>query len=199
MPRDPAELRCFQVHFAFSASRPSQPACAQGAGRGDLPRNPSTGRPVCASFFGEERETENAQQSKKKIMKTYTNSDSELKNRTAQSIVEAKPELPKAELPKIDFVKRRRNRSLPTERLLALLQREAPRLWELAEVVGKWVWVQFDGQQPPQVTAELSQFGFHWNNRRQVWQHPCGQMTDSTNYDPRRRYGSFFPADQQPV
>jgi hypothetical protein len=100
-----------------------------------------------------------------------SNSNSELKSRTAQRTVEAK-----TELPKIDLVKRRRNRCLPTERLLALLQKEAPRLWELAEVVGKWVWVQFEGQQPPQVTAELSQFGFHWNNRRQVWQHPCGQI-----------------------
>jgi hypothetical protein len=134
-------------------------------------------------------------------MKTKLNSnkDSELQNRTAQRTVEAKTELPKPELPKIDLVKRHRNRSLPTERLLALLQKEAPRLWELAEVVGKWVWVQFEGQQPPQITAELSQLGFHWNNRRQVWQHPCGQIMEGANYDPRRRYGSYFPADQQPA
>jgi hypothetical protein len=129
-------------------------------------------------------------------MKTKLNSnkDSELQNRTAQRTVEAE-----TELPKIDLVKRHRNRSLPTERLLALLQKEAPRLWELAEVVGKWVWVQFEGKQPPQITAELSQLGFHWNNRRQVWQHPCGQIMDGANYDPRRRYGSFFPADSNPL
>jgi hypothetical protein len=86
---------------------------------------------------------------------------------------------------------------LPTERVLKLLQKEAPRFWELAEVVGKWVWIRFDGKQPPTITAELSELGFHWNNRRQVWQHPCGQIMSGANYDPRRKYGSFFPADQK--
>jgi hypothetical protein len=47
-------------------------------------------------------------------------------------------------LPKIDFGRRRKNRQLPTQTLLQLLQNEAPRLWELAQVVGKWVWIQFD-------------------------------------------------------
>ena len=135
--------------------------------------------------------------------KSQKSLDSELKNRTAQHLVDtAKTEdqtAPKAERPTIDQVKRRRYRSLPTDRLLERLQKEAPRLWELAEVVGKWVWVKFSEKQPPQITAELSQLGFHWNNRRQVWQHPCGQVTDGVNYDPRRRYGSYFPADQQPA
>ena len=135
--------------------------------------------------------------------KSQKSLDSELKNRTAQHLVDtAKTEdqtAPKAERPTIDQVKRRRYRSLPTDRLLALLQKDAPRLWELAEVVGKWVWVQFESKQPPQITAELSQWGFHWNNRRQAWQHPCGMVTDGVNYDPRRRYGSYFPADQQPA
>jgi hypothetical protein len=135
--------------------------------------------------------------------KSQKSLDSELKNRTAQHLADtAKTEdqtAPKAELPTIDQVKRRRYRSLPTDRLLERLQKEAPRLWELAEVVGKWVWVEFSEKQPPQITAELSQLGFHWNNRRQVWQHPCGQVTDGVNYDPRRRYGSYFPADRQPA
>jgi hypothetical protein len=39
----------------------------------------------------------------------------------------------------IDFERRRANRRLSTDRLLALLHIEAPRLFELAEVVGKWV------------------------------------------------------------
>jgi hypothetical protein len=81
--------------------------------------------------------------------------------------------------------------------VLKLLQKEAPRFWELAEVVGKWVWIRFDDKQPPTITAELSELGFHWNNRRQVWQHPCGQFMSGVNYDPRRRHGSYFPADQQ--
>jgi hypothetical protein len=126
-------------------------------------------------------------------MKTKKNSSSELKSRPAQQ-VEIKTELPKLDLPR-----RIRNRSLPTERLLELLRKETPRFWEVAEVVGKWVWIQFEDKQPPQITVVLSQLGFHWNNRRQVWQHPCGLWTDSANFDPRRRYGSYFPADRQPT
>ena len=41
--------------------------------------------------------------------------------------------------PEIDFVLRRANRALETEKLLALLRSDAPRLFEIAEVVGKWV------------------------------------------------------------
>jgi hypothetical protein len=127
-------------------------------------------------------------------MKAKSQKISGLQNRIAQ--LEDKTEA-KTGFPKIDVVQRRRNRSLPTGRLLGLLQKEAPRLWELAEVVGKWVWVEFSEKQPPQLTAELSQFGFHWNNRRQVWQHPCGQIRDAAIYDPRRRYRAYFPADHQ--
>jgi len=77
--------------------------------------------PCLHGLFREGRQSENAQH-KKKTMKTKLNSDSELKNRTAQRSEGKKT------LPKIDLVKRRRNRSLPTERLLTLLQKEAPRL-----------------------------------------------------------------------
>jgi hypothetical protein len=57
----------------------------------------------------------------------------------------------------------------------------------LAEIVGKWVWVTFTEKQPQQITAELSQLGFHWNNRRQVWQHPCGVFKGEP-VDPRSKY-----------
>ena len=98
----------------------------------------------------------------------------------------------------IDFDVRRQNRTLPTDKVLALLQREAPRFYELAEVVGKWVWIQFKEKQPREVTAVLSQLGFHWNNKRQAWQHPCGNFTQKpASYDPRERYGSQFPSDAQ--
>jgi len=46
--------------------------------------------------------------------------------------------------------------------------------------------------------VELSQLGFHWNNKRQVWQHPCGTIGDEgAAYDPRKKYGSYFPADTE--
>jgi hypothetical protein len=101
---------------------------------------------------------------------------------------------------KINIARRQANRALNTDRLLALLRRETPNFFELAEVVGKWVWIQFDGKQPVTVTAVLSELGFHWNNKRQSWQHPCGLFRDqSVRFDPRRKYGSYFAADQKPA
>jgi len=87
------------------------------------------------------------------------------------------------------------NRRLSTERVLHLLRTRTPQFWELAEVVGKWIWIQFGGKQPRQITAALSELGFHWNKRRQLWQHSCGTATQSSNQDPRRKYRSYFPAD----
>ena len=52
------------------------------------------------------------------------------------------------------------------------------------------MWITFPEKQPVEVTCQLSQLGFHWNNLRQAWQHPCGTMpADRKNYDPRSRYG----------
>ena len=99
---------------------------------------------------------------------------------------------------KINFTRRHANRALNTERLLALLRRETPSFFELAEVVGKWVWIQFEGKQPVTITSALSELGFHWNNTRQAWQHPCGTIADErATYDPRKRYGSYFAAKKQ--
>jgi hypothetical protein len=102
------------------------------------------------------------------------------------------------QLPKIDLALRRANRALKTENLLALLRSKTPNFFEIAEVVGKWVWIQFDGKQPVTVTSVLAELGFHWNNTRQAWQHPCGTIADErANYDPRKRYGSYFAADRR--
>ena len=124
-------------------------------------------------------------------MKTNTNKNqkSELKNRPEQLSTENRP--------KIDMALRRANRQLETEKLLALLRNE-PRFFEVTEVVGKWVWIQFSDKQPPTVTRVLAELGFHWNNRRQSWQHPCGTIPDEwADYDPRKRYRSYFAADQK--
>jgi hypothetical protein len=117
------------------------------------------------------------------------NQQSGLLNRPEQSSTENRP--------KIDMALRRANRKLETEKLLALLRSETPNFFELAEVVGKWVWIQFSDKQPSDVTKVLAELGFHWNNTRQTWQHPCGTITDErATYDPRKRYGSYF-ADQK--
>jgi hypothetical protein len=98
-------------------------------------------------------------------------------------------------LPPINFARRRANRGLSTASVLGLLRKEAPSFFAVAEVVGKWVWVQFTDKQPREVTAVLAELGFHWNNKRQVWQHPCGALTEGTESDPRQKYPTYFPAD----
>ena len=123
---------------------------------------------------------------------TRQNTKSGLKSRTEQLGTEGRPQ--------IDFGKRSANRLLNTDKLLALLRMEAPRFFELAEVVGKWVWIQFDGKQPSEVTRVLAEFGFHWNNARQTWQHPCGTYrNERATVDPRQKYGSHFAADVKPA
>jgi hypothetical protein len=110
----------------------------------------------------------------------------------------SRPE-PLSTLPKIDLAVRRANRSRNTESLLALLRHEAPRFFAMAEVIGKWVWIQFTDKQPAPVTRVLAELGFHWNNARQTWQHPCGTIAyDRATYDPRQRYGSYFPSVAKP-
>ena len=91
------------------------------------------------------------------------------------------------------------NQSLPTEKVLHLLRTEAPRFWEICEVVGKWVWITFGEKQPREVTMLLSEFGFTWNSVRQCWQHHGGTIAPRTPLDPRLKYGSHFPADVKPA
>ena len=96
-------------------------------------------------------------------------------------------------LPYVNFQQRDENRALPTDRVLDLLRKWLPEVYGLAEVVGKWVWVTFPEQPAEQVRGQLSQFGFHWNNSRKCWQHPCGQFrTEGSGEDPRQRYGSVM-------
>jgi hypothetical protein len=127
-------------------------------------------------------------------MKTTTkkNTKSGLKSQSEQSRTERRPE--------IDYALRRTNRALDTDKLLALLRSEAPRFFEVAEVVGKWVWIEFAEKQPQAITRVLAELGFHWNNTRQAWQHPCGTIREErAAFDPRKRYGSHFAADVKPA
>ena len=100
-------------------------------------------------------------------------------------------------LPYVNFQQRDENRALATDKVLELLRRWMPEQFGLAEVVGKWIWITFAEQPTEQVRGQLSQFGFHWNNSRKCWQHPCGQFaTEGSGADPRQKYGSRFAADQ---
>jgi len=156
-----------------------------------VPSVDSSHAPPCSAVFFVKGERPRTHSSKKKTMKTkIQNSNSRLKNRIAQH---------QKQLPRIDFARRQQNRALDTDRLLALLRSETPSFFAMAEVVGRWVWIQFSDKQPPTVTSVLAELGFHWNNTRRSWQHPCGTLAhERATYDPRRRYGSFFAADIMP-
>jgi hypothetical protein len=96
----------------------------------------------------------------------------------------------------VNFEERERNRQLPVERVLAILKRWLPKQCELANVVGKWVWITFPEPPPASVRAKLSQLGFHWNNARKCWQHPCGQTLLRGQREPNEKYTSHLPDDQ---
>jgi len=93
------------------------------------------------------------------------------------------------------------NRELPTQTVLELLKAQLPRQYELAEIVGKWVWLEFPKASHRAATTTLARLGFHWNSRRCVWQHPCGACAPFASHpkDPRAKYGSYFAADLKPV
>jgi hypothetical protein len=77
------------------------------------------------------------------------------------------------------------------------LRTRLPRQYEVAEVVGKWVWLDVSPTRKPILASVLWALGFHWNQRRGVWQHPCGSFDPIGSHpaDPRIKYRSYFPAD----
>ena len=129
----------------------------------------------------------------------------EQRSETQTTTTEAQPQIaptapapeakPARVLPYVNFKQREENRALSTEKVLDLLRQWLPAAYNLAEIVGKWVWVTFPDQPAEQVRGQLSQFGFHWNNSRKCWQHPCGQFaTEGSGADPRQKYGSRMAA-----
>jgi hypothetical protein len=98
-------------------------------------------------------------------------------------------------------VKHNANRELPTQIVLDLLKRELPQQYELAEIVGRWVWLDFPKVSHRAAANTLYRLGFHWNQRRCVWQHPCGAFAPYSHHpgEPRTKYGSQFAAQVQPA
>lgn len=133
---------------------------------------------------------------------TSQNSSSELHNRShQQSQTEtAAPEGAAAPAAKqdnrlpIDSEARKAKRTLPTPKVLNLLNQQLPAAYRLTEVVGRWVWVTFKEQPTPEIRQSLAQLGFHWNRERQAWQPPCGQFSLSSSGDPREKYSTYHPA-----
>ena len=81
------------------------------------------------------------------------------------------------------------------------LRTRLPQQYGLAEVVGKWIWLDVSPARKPALAKMLWTLGFHWNQRRGVWQHPCGKFDPLGSHptDPRAKYRSYFPADVLPV
>ena len=96
-----------------------------------------------------------------------------------------------------DFVRHCTNRRLTTEAVLNYLRARLPKQYEVAEVVGKWVWLDVSPTSKPGLASVLWALGFHWNQRRGVWQHPCGSFDPLGSHptDPRTKYRCYFPAD----
>ena len=174
------------------ASAPN-PACPLVVPSKDHSHGGRLGLPL----FHEGRRTEDAQQSsKKKTMKTTSQKMTEGTPGQIRTVEQTAAATDKRDtrLP-INTEARKKNRNLPTPKVLALLKNANPGLFNLAEVVGKWVWVAFRETPAPELRQILAQLGFHWNRERQAWQHPCGAFRLRGAGDPHQKYSSYYPAD----
>jgi hypothetical protein len=136
---------------------------------------------------------------KKKLMKTTKTKKIEASapanvRPSSVSKTEMQPEVKLRELER-----RYANRQLPTEMILNYLRSRLPKQYEIAEVVGKWIWLESPAKGG--IAAALWLIGFHWNKRRGVWQHPCGRFNPAGLHptDPRTKYRSYFPANGTPA
>ena len=80
------------------------------------------------------------------------------------------------------------NTASNTLALLETLKTEMPEIWGEAQVVGRWVWLEFNVPPVREIRANLKKLGFHWNGQRKCWQHPCGAPRPRLNGDPRAYY-----------
>ena len=67
-----------------------------------------------------------------------------------------------------------------------------------AEIVGRWVWISFDGKPNAEVRQSLKDFGFVWIAKRGRWAHNCGHPSRHGQGDPRNKYG-VVPIEQAEV
>ena len=82
-----------------------------------------------------------------------------------------------------------------TMEALEKLKAECREAYDAAAVVGRWVWVTFQGAPKPDTRRFLKENGYRWNRKREVWQNPCGYHTRGAPYDPRMKYGSVPAAE----
>ncbi|MEE9131255.1 MAG: hypothetical protein V3T84_14640 [Phycisphaerales bacterium] len=71
-----------------------------------------------------------------------------------------------------------------------------------AEVVGRWVWINFPSKPDRPTRQMLKNAGFRWSPKRMQWYHTCGcRSYGRGGPDPRYRYGSIrvesIPVDDE--
>lgn len=86
------------------------------------------------------------------------------------------------------------NRMLSRNQVLEQLLRKSPVLFQQASIVGEWVWIENHELHPSKLLVEIVVFlrniGFHYNEDRFAWQHPCGHPCKKLiGRDPREYYG----------
>lgn len=59
-----------------------------------------------------------------------------------------------------------------------------------AELVGRWVWVEFAEKPAPEIIAKMKGRGFRWVPKRNRWAHDCGHKSRRGKGDPRDKYGA---------
>ena len=60
-----------------------------------------------------------------------------------------------------------------------------------ADVVGRWVWVEFPEKPSADTRALLKANGFRWVKSRAAWAHCCGVFSRRGYGDPRFKYGQI--------
>lgn len=92
---------------------------------------------------------------------------------------------------------RQENRKRPAPDVLARMKERAPKAFQAARLVGKWIWVEFSDKPDPETRAALNELGFSWNPKRLAWQNPCGAWCSkqARSYHPKDKYGEVRAAD----
>ena len=88
-----------------------------------------------------------------------------------------------------------RMRALDTGQIVGIVRRPAiaallSGAGAAVDVVGAWVWVEFDTMPSERIRRFLKSVGFRWSKKRRAWQHACGVWRRfNPAGDPRHTYG----------
>jgi hypothetical protein len=152
--------------------------------------------PCCAGFFREGRKTGPNSRAQKKDYENEYKQKSEIKAQSRPEQLSTST----GNRPKINLELRRANRHWKPKNCwrCSAVKRRTFLNWP------KWLASGFGFSSPTSNRRPSPRFGRAWLSLEQhpagVWQHPCGTIPDErATYDPRKRYGSYFAADQKPA